>query len=131
MNLSPTMREALREVEREPGQLAARLPGGERTIEALMRRGKVEVAGREWRTYLPDPNHVHTFQPGMHMDGCHFFANSGQCECGAQVSTMHERDLRNDVWSLEWMSSDCDRCRQLRNGARPKSSVIISRRGDA
>jgi hypothetical protein len=131
--LTPTMRMALAEIEREPGQLAAHLPGGRNTVEALMRRGLVEIAGSEWRTYLPE--HVHTFAPGLHMDGCHWFGDSGTCECGVMYSAMNERSVTFDPYSAILMeplgSTECIRCEQLLNGARPRSEVVIERRSNA
>jgi len=122
---------ALTEIERKQGQLAAHLPGGTRTVEALMRRGMVEVAGEDWRTYLPE--HKHAFKRGMHLDGCHWFGNSGACECGVVYSARNERSLKGDPYSAIWMDDmgvdTCIRCEQLKNGARPRSTFVIARNG--
>jgi hypothetical protein len=129
--LTPTMRAALKEIKREEGQLAAHLPGGTRTVEALMRRSRVEVAGQDWRVYLPE--HEHRFVPGMHIDMCHSFENRGTCECGAVYHSVIERSLNTDPWSAVWMGEtgeSCERCRQLQRGARPRALVIIARRGE-
>jgi hypothetical protein len=130
--LTPTMRMALSAVEEQQGRPAKELPGGLRTIEALMKRGKVEIAGHDWRVYLPNPKHRHSFQRTMHIDGCHFFGESGVCKCGATFNATYERDFKGDPYSMVWAepTSDepCKRCEELIAGARSRWSVVIARR---
>jgi hypothetical protein len=133
--LTATMRQALAEVEREPGQLADHLPGGSRTVEALMRRGRVEVSGNSdhaWRVYLPE--HQHVFERTLHMDGCHWYASSYKCECGVTASSTSERSL-TDGYSYVWMDEEasaekCERCTAIKDGSRPRHSVVIQRPGE-
>lgn len=125
------MRMALDAIEEEQGRRAGDLPGGPRTVEALMRREMVEVIG-EWseaRVFLPE--HRHTWRTSIHLDGCHNYSTGGTCECGAQLGVRGERSFKRDPYSMVWaMPDECPRCRELMNGARPRHSVtIVARKG--
>jgi hypothetical protein len=130
-DLSPTMDRCLEKVKRNPGRAASKLPGGLRTVSALMRRGLVEVSGEEteavWTVY--PPAHKHEFKMQMHMDGCHYFSSTFQCGCGAHAHSQHERDLKADPYSAVWMDypDTCERCAELMRGARPQHDVVIYR----
>lgn len=127
---TPTMRRALAEIEREPGQPANVLPGGAATVRALMRRELCEVETEDWRVY--PLSHDHRWQTTMHLDGCHFYESHLACECGARARTYSERSLRSDPYSVIWMDSEqpgrkCPRCEALIAGARPRHEVVIGR----
>jgi hypothetical protein len=127
--ITPTMRRALAEIDREAGQRADGLPGGSRTVAALMRRGLVEVTGREeqsWRVYMPE--HRHQYTRKMHMDSCHWFSSFYECECGVTASATMERSLTDD-YAYMWLEEGdmCPRCTEIRDGARPVHSVVIVR----
>lgn len=128
--LSGTMKLALMSIETHPGLLAKELPGGSNTIRALMRRWKVEVQGDPWHVFLP--THEHIFAPSMHLDGCHSYQTQGICECGVQYAFFGERSLKGDPYSAIWMLDDdggteCERCKALVYGARPRYVVMIVR----
>lgn len=127
------MRMALTEIEREQGQPAKALPGGFRTVNALMRRGRVEIDNsKDARVFLPE--HEHQFMRGMHLDGCHYFADVGKCDCGVSYHSRIERNVSFDPYSAIWMESDgeepCERCMELLAGARPRVDVAIVRQGN-
>lgn len=123
------MRMCLESVEQAPGTPAKDLPGGAQTVRALMARGKVEIQG-EWHVFLPE--HAHEFITSIHMDGCHWFSTSAACACGVHYRFYGERSLKGDPWSAMWMTDDegdaeCERCRELVDGARPRAEIIIAR----
>lgn len=128
-DLTNTQRAALAEITRAPGRLAKRYPGGVPTVQALMRRGLVEVQGEEWKTFLPA--HEHSFSRDLHLDGCHFYETQGRCECGVQFRFTGERSLNTDDYAEVWMEQTgpepCARCEALRDGARPKRDYVIAR----
>lgn len=127
-DLTNTMRASLAEIARKPGTPAKLLPGGVPTVQALMRRGLVEVQDVRWHTFKP--SHEHRFMAGMHLDGCHFYETHGRCECGVTYRFSSERDLSNDDYAPVWMSEDCPRCQVLIEGARPKRDYVIARPGN-
>jgi hypothetical protein len=128
--LSPTMEHALAEVAAHPGTPARELPGSVPTVEALMRRGLVEVEGREWCAFLPDPEHTHVFKTTMHLDGCHWYETIASCACGAVYGWRGERSLKADPYSAVWMDDPdgCERCKALIAGAPVRNNVVIERR---
>lgn len=68
----------------------------------------------------------------MHMDGCHWYTFAYSCACGASLNTTDERSIADDPWSGVWYdeSGECDRCRELRDGAEATHSlVVVSRDG--
>jgi hypothetical protein len=130
MTLSPTMERALSEITAHPGTPARELPGSIPTIEALMRRRLVEVEGREWRAFLPDPGHTHEWRTTMHMDGCHYYTTTATCKCGAVYGHRGERSPKADPYSLIWMDdpSGCGRCQALIAGSPARHNFVIERR---
>jgi hypothetical protein len=128
VDLTPTMKACLTAVAAEQGRNAAELPGGISTVWALMRRRLVETDMREaehWRVFLPA--HRHQFTSTLHLDGCHHFTNSGRCQCGVVIGARGERAFKAHPESMVWYSDNCDRCRALRDGARPIHEVVIQR----
>lgn len=128
--LSGTMQLALDSIGQAPGILARELPGGTNTVNALMRRGRVEVQGDPWHVFLPA--HEHDFQTSMHLDGCHSFQTQAACKCGVDYAFFGERSLKADPYSAVWMLDDdggveCERCQALVDGARPRYVVMIVR----
>jgi hypothetical protein len=126
--LTATMKLALDSIEQEPGTPAHKLPGGTRTVKALMARLLVEVEGSDWKTYLPP--HKHEFVRSMHLDGCHHFSSTYTCKCGAVARSYNERSIAFDGWSSVWMMNDdgepmCPRCEALLQGAKPQSEFVI------
>lgn len=74
------------------------------------------------------PDHQHAWRMTMHMDGCHWYASTFTCECGAQRETYDERDVKADSYSLVWMDSEgmdepCKRCEELLAGATPEHRI--------
>jgi hypothetical protein len=127
MDLTNTMKQALKRIERQPGTPSKLLPGGTRTAQALMRRGRIEVQGDDWRAYLPE--HEHRFVTTLHLDGCHFYETRAECACGVLLRSVGER---SGDYAEVWMDNpdDCARCRRLLEGARPRYDVVIARRED-
>jgi hypothetical protein len=125
--LTPTQRMCLAAVRERPGTPANELPGGIRTVLALMRRELVERAPHDaggppaWLIF--EPQHRHTFKSTMHMDGCHWWSSAGACSCGATIAVRGERNPRSDPYSLVWMDPAgegcaCLRCEAITRGAR-------------
>ena len=62
-----------------------------------------------------------------HMDGCHWYATTAVCDCGATLRQSGERDLKEDPYAAVWMedgrdeddANACRRCRDLLAGAAP------------
>lgn len=125
--LTPTQRRCLTEIETKPGTPSKLLPGGTQTVTALMLRGRVEVQGEDWRTFLPA--HRHLFIKDMHLDGCHFYENREHCACGVVARFVGERGIKRDPFSAVWYDEGdgCQRCNALREGARPRRDGIIAR----
>lgn len=74
---------------------------------------------------MPAEGHKHAWKMVAHMDGCHFYASTYTCKCGATASTYDERDVKSDGWSAVWMDDEgrgepCARCEELMNGAQPE-----------
>lgn len=133
--LSILMRESLSAIQKAGGDEAiSDLPGGERTVEALERRGLVYRERSQFGVAVAALTveglsfHVHRFTLTMHLDGCHWFQNVGKCDCGASISQYSERDLNDDPYSGLWLdeAEECERCKELRAGAEPisRSEVI-------
>jgi len=64
----------------------------------------------------------------LHMDGCHWYASTFVCECGAQRETWDERDIKSDPYSMVWMDDGCGddpcvRCEELIAGDEPVHRV--------
>lgn len=126
--LSPRMEACLFIVKESPGTPVTELPGGIRTVLALMRRELVERAPDDsWRIY--EPAHDHSFKTTMHLDGCHWYTSSGTCDCGAAIQVSGERNPRDDPYAMVWMEDHgedpCSRCDQLRAGAPTQYHVEI------
>jgi len=128
--ISGTMQLCLDSIEQAPGAFARDLPGGTNTVEALMRRGRVEVQGEPWHVFLPA--HRHEFRQVLHLDGCHTYQSSYTCTCGVTAGTYGERSIKADPYSSIWMDSpdSCLRCEALLKGARPVHRVLIIRPDD-
>jgi hypothetical protein len=126
--LSPKMKAALARLE-DGEQPVNEI--GRSTVAALMNRGMVEVD--EAGDVVSLPAHKHAWERTMHIDGCHWFASSFECSCGAQAGTTTERTVRADPYSAVWMDdpAGCERCSELLAGARAKHSVTIVRPGTA
>lgn len=126
--LSPTMRMALEVVEAHPGTRVSELPGGIRTVRALMRRELVELDPEPvvtvWDSLVFAPAHDHRFATTMHVDGCHFWQSSGSCACGATIVVYGERNAKTDPWEPIG-DGLCQRCGELEAGARPRFHVEI------
>jgi hypothetical protein len=122
MDLTPTMQACLGAITAEQGLPARELPGGLNTVWALMRRGLVETDTDHttWRVFLPA--HAHQFETVLHLDSCHYWTTSAACECGAIYGVRSERSATGF-----WGEGDCERCDELRRGARPHREVVIQR----
>lgn len=74
------------------------------------------------------PEHVHEWKLVVHLDGCHFYSSSYQCECEATRTSHDERDF-NEPMSTVWaLPDECPRCAQLLEGAPPTHSDEILER---
>ena len=70
--------------------------------------------------------HAHDWRLTMHMDGCHWYASTYRCDCGATATSRHERDVKADGWSAIWMGEEpCPRCDELMAGAKPEHAVDV------
>jgi hypothetical protein len=68
----------------------------------------------------------------MHIDGCHWFASSYECGCGAQAARPSSARSTSTPYSAMWLDdSGCERCQEILAGARTKHSVTIVRPGKA
>lgn len=125
--LTATQRRCLAEIETKPGTPSKLLPGGTQTVIALMMRGRAEVQGEDWRTFLP--THTHLWITDVHLDACHFFENRAHCDCGVRSRYIGERSMKTDPYSSVWYddADECARCKELREGARPRRDGIIAR----
>lgn len=135
--LTPTMEKALQALRATPaGTLVSSLPGGRRTVNALMRRGLAEL---DWDGAMAfAPEHEHAFKSTMHMDGCHWYENHYACDCGAVAQTLGERSPKRDPYSVMWMDVEgvegsekpCERCERLLQGApaRPLFICVVRKR---
>lgn len=127
--LSDTQERALAAIAANPGTPAKELPGGVQTVWALMRRRMVETDMDKdvWHVFLPA--HEHTFRTLMHMDGCHFYTTHAACDCGVIYGYRGERHLKGDPYAGVWMDDgdECERCRELLQGARPIGETVIQR----
>ena len=86
---------------------------------------------------MPRLTHKHAFKSVMHMDGCHWYAWSYACDCGATLGTRTERDFHADPYSMvhaepqvrevtrdekgrfippRYEEVRCDRCQELQQG---------------
>ena len=97
---------------------------------------------------MPRLTHKHEFRHTMHMDGCHWYASTAACECGASVGTRTERDPQSDPYSMVHMEPGvrevnrdekgrfiqprfeeikCERCTELQDGTgiRPRHAVAL------
>lgn len=117
--LSATMQQALAAVEAHPGTEARELPGGMRTVLALMRRQRVQWGNGTTVLLASCPVHGehHVWKSSMHLDGCHSYTNSYACECGAWLGVRGERD--RDGLGFWYEPGTCERCDELWKGARP------------
>lgn len=66
----------------------------------------------------------------MHRDGCHWYASSYSCECGATAESYDERDIKGNPYSMIWMNPEereepCKRCEELLSGAEIEHRVEI------
>jgi hypothetical protein len=122
MKLTPKMRAAITRLEQGEAPVSEI---GRATVAALMNRGLAEISENGEIVSLPP--HKHQFVQTMHMDGCHWFASSYECECGAQAGTTNERSSKGDAYAVMWLEPGCERCEELRNGARPRNGVTIVR----
>lgn len=75
--------------------------------------------------------HKHKWKGTMFSDGCHFYQNTFQCSCGAQLSISGERQFRERgrfTASVMMANEDgtCTRCSELMNpGGRRKPTQIL------
>jgi hypothetical protein len=126
--LSPRMQTAMDALAEQDGLPVKLL--GRNTVEALMRRGLVELDAK-MEHYLPPSEHTHAWKTDVHLDGCHFFQSGYSCECGARRGSWTERSRKADPYSAVWMEQTgeepCRRCEQLQNGARPQHVVTTVR----
>jgi hypothetical protein len=122
--LSPKMKAALARLE-DGEQPVAEI--GRSTVDALMNRSLVEVD--EAHKLVSLPAHKHAWAMTMHMDGCHWFASSYECRCGARAGSTNERSPSADPYSAVWMDNpeECQRCRELLAGGRAQHSFTILR----
>ena len=128
MTLSSSMQECLHALQQAGGDEAiADLPGGRRTVEALARRGLVYIDGAQaGLTVEGRAFHVHRFRFTTHLDGCHWTHSWGHCACGARISNYAERDLKWDPYAVVFLADDCERCRELAEGAEPEFRSRVS-----
>jgi hypothetical protein len=91
--------------------------------------------------------HTHTFRTSAHLDGCHWYSTVGACACGATVTATNERDFKGDPYSGIWAEPQyvevrrdergrfvkphweevrCQRCDEIRAGAKIKRTLIIA-----
>lgn len=99
-----------------------------------------------------ETKHEHKFKETMHLDGCHFYSTHGACSCGATFAVTNERDPKHSPYSLIWMEPrmrevrrdekgrfckpyfeevKCQRCDELKAGARVKYDlVVVDRNGN-
>lgn len=80
----------------------------------------------------PEAVHEHEWRFVSHMDGCHWYASSAACKCGATMLQQAERDVKEDPYSAVWMEDvdGCERCRELMGGAAPepfRSEIVVPR----
>jgi hypothetical protein len=93
--------------------------------------------------------HQHKWKTNMHLDGCHWYMTAAACECGATLTSTHERalaaDLYGAVWSepqyrevtrdehgrflpkgeRHWEEIVCARCKELQAGAKVKHDLTV------
>lgn len=129
--LSPTMQRAVEKLKASrDGVPLTDVPGGVRTVLALMRRGLAEWGVKRQPELVHEPWHEHSWKSTMHLDACHSYQWSYHCSCGATMGVYSERSLRADPWSAVWMEDlgqTCERCEQLKAGAPVKHHVEIVR----
>jgi hypothetical protein len=79
--------------------------------------------------------HVHAWRFVAHVDGCHWYATTAACDCGATLHQTAERDVKEDPYSAVWMEDDrdddkaCRRCRDLLAGAPPDPFTEVIEHG--
>lgn len=70
--------------------------------------------------------HRHTWKHTGHLDGCHHYTNAYVCTtCSATAGVSQERDPTADVFSMVWMTPDCDRCTELQEGAPVRYDLVV------
>ena len=78
-------------------------------------------------------DHVHQWKMTFHMDNCHSYTSGYSCGCGATLSTLDERDISEDSYSIIWMMDDegpaCPRCAELIDGAEAKHEKVLTPAG--
>jgi hypothetical protein len=124
-SLTLPMMRTLRAIRQQPGGVSNEY-GTKGTVDALIRRKLIHVFtnGQVEPTKLGAQIHLHEFRRTLHLDGCHYFTDAGSCDCGATYRSYIERDLKSDPYSAFWMEptggEDCQRCDELKDGAKPR-----------